>query len=221
MGNVSDDAYGNQTQAVLLSYLGGIVDGEGHIGMSKIKGHKTVKHYGNQSACYSVRIAVGMVDPRVPELLHKTFGGSCTEERVPDRRSMWRWSVGSRKKALTVLSALHPYLIVKRRQAEVLMDYCSICPAHRRNYGGTRGGSMTIITEQEILRREEAWQTLRKLNATGAAATTNQEDTREGEVMAWTPNGVNEPRKRKPERRAEMTVRLTLFDFADGEDDDE
>lgn len=151
---------GNPRQATLC-YVAGIIDGEGTIRIHKTKPYKK---NGNKNYTYSAGIGVGMVEKIIPELLKETFGGSIHEECVPERRSIWRWQVSGRMSVYKILEELAPYLIVKREQALAVMEFCIDWHTPFSRQEG--------LSIQELQRREEAYQNVRKLNAVGAAATT-------------------------------------------------
>ncbi len=164
--------YDNPQQAALLGYLAGIIDGEGTLRINKTTSASSLAHRKatELGAIYSPVIGVGMVDRRVPELLAEHLGGSVREERVRNgqRRSIWRWTITSRPKAIAVLQLLTPLLIVKREQAELLLDFC----LKGEGFKGGSGENRLRITPDELQRREDAYLTMRKLNTVGAAATT-------------------------------------------------
>lgn len=163
-------SYDNPQEAALLGYLAGIIDGEGCIRINKITSQRSLKQRQAESlgAIYAPTIAVGMVIKEIPELLAEHLGGSVREERVPDRRSIWRWTITSRPGAIQVLTKLTPLLIAKRKQAELLLDFC-----HKREQStGGRGKGRLRMSSQELQRREDAYLAMRKLNAVGALATT-------------------------------------------------
>jgi hypothetical protein len=162
---------GNPRQATLC-YIAGIIDGEGWIGIHKAKPYAKNK---DKNYVYSARIGVGMVTKEILVLLQECFGGNMHEECVPGRRSIWRWQVTGRMMIYKILEELTPYLIVKRKQAEVVMAFCK---DWHTPYSKQRG-----LTSQELLRREEAYLLMRKLNSVGAAATTKRVNTREGEAI--------------------------------------
>jgi hypothetical protein len=165
---------GNPREAVLLSYIAGILDGEGAIGIKRYRptGRK-------RTVCYFAYICCGMIDKQIPLLLQETFGGSCREECVQRQRSIWRWDINGRLRIIAVLEALLPYLRVKREQAETLLHYCYTTDAQRKK----NGREFAMVSDEELLRREEAYLELRKLKSAGAPATTKQVGTREGEAI--------------------------------------
>ena len=162
---------GNPRQAT-LAYIAGIIDGEGTIRIHKSKPYAKNKQ---KNYTYSAGIGVGMVEKRIPLLLQEIFGGALSEECVPDRRSIWRWQVSGRMSVFKILEELASYLILKQEHAYAVMEFCEDWHTPFSRQQG--------LSVQELQRREEAYQKLRKLNAVGAAATTKQESTREGEAI--------------------------------------
>jgi len=68
-----------------------------------------------------------------------------------------------------------PFLIAKKEQAITLLDFLQNWENPVNNKLG--------ISPQELQRREEAYQKMRKLNAVGAAATTNSRSSGDAEVI--------------------------------------
>ena len=171
--NVFAVVHGNPRQAALWAYIAGIIDGEGSIRINK-----AMKPYnGMKNPSYNAQINIGMVNKEIPDLLKETFNGqgNVREERVSGMRSIWRYSLTGRSKMIAVLNNLLPYLIIKKEHAKTVIDFCKNWETPRvRQYG---------IDPQELQRREDAFQKMRKLNAVGAAATTKRFSTREGEAI--------------------------------------
>lgn len=104
---------------VILSYVAGIIDGEGTIGISMTK-----PYYGRISPSFKIYCAVVMTDPIVPYLLYGMFGGSI--HTYPGRQiqhkatTHWR---SSGKIAVEVCEMTLPYLKVKHQQAQLIIDF--------------------------------------------------------------------------------------------------
>ena len=162
---------GNPTQAVLFAYIAGIIDGEGTIRLQKTKPKV------NWNYAYYLQMSCGMVTKEIPDLLCSALGGSVREERVAERRSIWRWSLTGRFQIYAALKILQPLLRVKREHAKVAMEFCEKWKNPVRNY------QMWIVDNQQIQWREEMYQKMRELNAVGAGATTKRVGTRECEAI--------------------------------------
>jgi len=101
-----------------LAYAAGIIDGEGSIIIGKGK-QPVGKGYS-----YEVLVSVHMMDGYVPKFLSECFGGKVKKSRVKHQNKKGDYAYyyhanGSRAKVL--LSLIHPYLLIKRRQAEIAM----------------------------------------------------------------------------------------------------
>lgn len=165
----------NPTQAVLYAYLAGIIDGEGSITIRKVTSKKTLALTKRKSPWYHPAVSLGMMWEGIPALLYDTFGGSCYTERAPSHRTLYRWALMGNKQIVPVLKALLPYLRVKQEQALMLLEFLAGWVDLR-----TVKGEAKI---EELQRREDLYQQMRKLNAVGAAATTKRDDIREDEAI--------------------------------------
>ena len=89
------------------AYAAGLLDGEGCISV-----------YGRGQL--QVRIKVG--DLESLDLLASKFGGGLYEAPAPSGRPMWTWNL-SGVESQDFLRCVLPYLIVKRSQARLALDY--------------------------------------------------------------------------------------------------
>ncbi len=170
---------GNQKQAVLWAYLAGLIDGEGSFVIQKTEAQKIPKSCNSKSTKYLGYFCIGMVDKAPLDLIRDTIGyGKVYEERVPNRRSIWRIRFAGRLKLMPFIKELIPYLIVKKKQAELMLDFCEKWVTTRNHLG-----QKIVTSSEELQRREDAYQKMRKLNAVGAAATTKPFCTRECEAI--------------------------------------
>lgn len=158
----------NPQQAVLYAYLAGIIDGEGCISMNKYSPtldcfkNKNLKY---KNPKYSTYLSIGMSCEEIVRMIAKEFDSSSVRiERVPNRKPIYRCKISGRKSIIKNLPKFMPYLIEKKAQAEIAMDFCTgfITPINRK-----KG-----LSEEELQRREELYCKIRKLNRSGAAATT-------------------------------------------------
>ena len=114
-----------KTKKELYAYLAGLIDGEGTICISKSR--KPPKTFRNPLYCETVSIR--MVNPLALKLCYEIFGGSFL--RDTDSRCQWGKSFttnklfswrASHKKIEKVLTKLLPYLIIKKRRAEIVLE---------------------------------------------------------------------------------------------------
>jgi hypothetical protein len=165
--------YDNPTQAALIPYIAGIIDGEGTIRISKSK----IRRSWNFT--YNSMMSCGMSDERVPKLLCKILGGSVREERVANLKwkSIWRWNLTGRVQTYAALKMIQPFLIVKQEQAALMISFCEGFEKAKRYH------HLWIINDKQLQWREDMYLQMRKLNAVGAGATTKRVGIREDEAI--------------------------------------
>lgn len=134
----------------ILAYLAGIVDGEGYIG---IKRSATPKHQVSPRFCE--RIQVRMIHEDSIKLLHETLGGNYYRERMGQRRGrpLFCWQA-SDAQAANVLTALLPYLRIKRENAMAALEMRkskSDPLARKRGSPAKRVMDPTVIAHRQTL----------------------------------------------------------------------
>ena len=94
-----------------LSYLAGLIDGEGHIGIHS-NGRKTPTSRLRRRFV----IEVGMTSETVIDWLHANFGGSKRRLRKnnPKWKQQWRWRVQG-PEAVVLYRRLQPLLKIKNK----------------------------------------------------------------------------------------------------------
>ncbi len=102
----------------MLAYLAGVLDSDGTIGVKRNTYSMRVTGDSTQPT-YSERIHIRQVTREAVDLFATTFGGNVTPEDPSAKRGrpLWKWGQTDMKAAAT-LTALLPYLRIKRRQAE-------------------------------------------------------------------------------------------------------
>lgn len=164
---------GNPQQALRYAYVAGLIDGEGSFCMCKSVG-KASRAQGRTSPIYNCRIRIGMVSKIAVQYVANTFPGmgAFYNEGVrkdrPNHQVMYRWEVSNRKHVCQIIDALIPYLVIKREQAYLLLEFCHEWKDDRVKHENTRRTS-----PKELQRREDFYLRMKKLNVVGAAATTN------------------------------------------------
>ena len=125
-------------QRHLLSYLGGVFDGEGCVAIHK-NGNQHLGHPG-----YTARITVAMADGIIPMLFRNTFGGTLrkrTKQKEHWKTIYW-WTIGGLN-SLPALKDLLPFVIIKRPQIEVAIHLLETM---------RRSGSKGLSDEESALR---------------------------------------------------------------------
>lgn len=99
-------------------YLAGFVDGEGHIGIKK-----HTRFLRSKSECYYERISVANTNKEIIDIFKKEFGGYVYHHKPSklSNNSYWSWEV-TNKQARIMLEKIYPYLIVKKIEADVVME---------------------------------------------------------------------------------------------------
>jgi len=99
-----------------LAYMAGIVDGEGCIRFS----HRIYKK--TKSISYLPKIDICNTQEVLPRRFQFAFGGGVYKERKREGcKVSWRWVVQG-EVAYVCAKALLPYLVIKRAQAELIIQ---------------------------------------------------------------------------------------------------
>jgi hypothetical protein len=108
---------GAYMRQAILSYLAGVMDSDGTIGIKKLTYSMRVVKDSTQ-ATYSERIHIRQVERAAIDLLSETFGGNVGIEdpHAKRGRALFRWGLTD-KKAVAALKAMLPYLRIKHAQA--------------------------------------------------------------------------------------------------------
>lgn len=141
-----------------LAYLAGAVDCDGSINVQR-QHRKRVS--GRKVLALMVRLTFVQVNPDVPRLFERTFGGNVYFYVAPYRertRGWHQWYVGGAA-AANAIRALLPYLVLKKTQAELVLQLWSMLDEQRRLRNGQ---TLTAAQEAERLRLADA---VRALNA--------------------------------------------------------
>lgn len=104
-----------------LSYFAGFFDGEGSVGIYASGQHDCGKPR------YRLTVSVGQSGFNVPKILklfEATFGGSINEGKsgMANGQRAWQWRV-SAVTANEFLLAILPYVVVKRKQVELALEF--------------------------------------------------------------------------------------------------
>lgn len=106
----------------ILAYLAGAIDSDGSISIKKSTYGIRVR--GDMfNATYSERVMLKHVTPQVPQLLKDCFGGNfyLTKPQTENSKPMYSFQCTD-KNASTACQLLLPYLRVKHRQAELVLE---------------------------------------------------------------------------------------------------
>ena len=96
------------------SYVAGFIDGEGTITFARCR-----TRVGNPSL--KPRIIVGQKKPEVLYLIQEKVGGGHVLQQPG---GLFVWQADGLRLHLDLMSRLQPLLIIKKRQAEILVEFC-------------------------------------------------------------------------------------------------
>jgi hypothetical protein len=151
----------DQRQALRLAYIAGLFDGEGSFIFRKSETPNLMKQTKRINPMYYGTIRIGMVEKEALEYIEDMLpGGNLTCEGVRKGREncqiMYRWNINRRQRIIEVIPLLLPYLIIKKQQAQILLDVLSNWEIPYNRKDG--------LSPKELQRRELAWQKMRQLN---------------------------------------------------------
>lgn len=148
----------SQWSATDLAYFAGIIDGEGCFCLHK----SGVRDVFNSS------LSVGNTDPRMIHWIHDRFGGRILRRQFAARtrcKVFYHWRLLARDLE-SVITAVIPYLVVKREQAELMLAYRkTIVPRGR----GERPKNVQVMSSEEVQHRHDLKARLAVLNKRGVA----------------------------------------------------
>ena len=156
----------NQREDVTLAYIAGLIDGEGSIRIQKQseKGwnpkYTPMISFVNTSLEAVKLIANFLGDTRI-------FTHDPSKYGYPNRKICYKTYKAGASSVATLLRKLLPYLRIKRRQAELLIDYAdNFVPASGQGRGVKNGRFIggRRRTPQEDERREKIYQELKALH---------------------------------------------------------
>lgn len=136
----------------LLSYLAGLFDGEGYIGINK--GRRDNGGYPS----YSIAVTVRITEELLARLFHFNFGGSIYYRKYenPNWSPIWSWTI-SGKNAEPFLQDILPYLLLKKPQAELALYFIR----------ETRKGKKGYLLDTEKALREASYILMKGMNKRG------------------------------------------------------
>ena len=105
------------------AYIAGIVDGEGHVSITLYLGHPAIlMHVVNTKRSLTI-------------WLKEKLGGSEFLAHPGDDRlkPRWRWEVRTLR-ARAILKAIHQFLIIKQRHAELVDAFYAALPVYRHTH---------------------------------------------------------------------------------------
>jgi len=137
------------------SYLAGYIDGEGYLGIIP-NCHKS---------SYTAKLKIASVDKEIIDWLKDSYGGSIWKRKFHNNsKDAYNWTLEG-KNLLPFLEKVRPYLKLKKKQADLLIQKEKIKrDIHKYNKGARNG----IVYSKEIKEKiDYFYKEIRKLNHRG------------------------------------------------------
>jgi len=131
------------------AYIAGIVDGEGTLSLSLSMPKRGGYHFG-------VRVCVTNTNTSLLKYLKKRVGGSI--QKKPSYKGLlpcYRWQICHRGEVRQFLQLIYPYLIIKKRHAEIIMEFLDDFVTLQKK--------SDEIKQEEIGRRVALWAEIKSL----------------------------------------------------------
>lgn len=131
-------------EEILMSYIAGLMDGDGSFSLQKLKN-------ASKSPLYFPVLQFGFQKKHITDILINMFGGSVfeidpkTNKRY--KQSFFLWRLRSVKNVVPCLEKLIKYLVLKKDRAQFLLDFC-------KNFTFIRGYE---VKNEILLEREKAY----------------------------------------------------------------
>jgi len=133
--------------------LAGLFDGDGSIGIRKTTWQRL------RSPGYQLQVYVDNTDKAIVEWVHNEFGGCLSVRKRGRWKDIWRCMLVS-KQAAKLLETILAYLRVKKRQAEIGLEF-------QRGVGKFTTGYHHPLPREEVERRERLFREMRALTKRG------------------------------------------------------
>lgn len=136
-------------EEILMSYLAGIMDGDGSFSLQKLK-------HVSKSSLYFPVLQLGMQNENILKMFTEKFGGSYHLRKNDARYNFpfYTWRLRSIKNVIPCLQKLIKYLVLKKERAQFLLDFCL-------NFKFIRGYA---ISKDVLIEREKAYLKMGKFN---------------------------------------------------------
>jgi hypothetical protein len=124
-----------------LAYFAGIIDGEGCISLCTSK-----KNVNNR---YGTQVFIGNTDERLIQWIHSRFGGTLgfRKRLKPNQKDLWTVNF-SGVTVEPILAAVLPYLVLKREQAALMLEFRKTV----REVGANTANSPAAIEQRAAIR---------------------------------------------------------------------
>ena len=151
------------------AYVAGVIDSDGYIGLVRRRENRR-KQYTEQ---YVPIVKVTQAKPQAVEFIKNHFGGNngIINPQSDKRKPLYRWEFSSIEKTKNFLEIIEPYLKIKKKQAQLVIEFCSVREKAIQNKSVLRddqgkfrkGSSKNTYTGIE----KQLWKQVLRLNQTG------------------------------------------------------
>lgn len=149
-----------------IAYASGLVDGEGYIGIIKGSPRKDRKERCHR---FEARLLITNTNSEVISWLVSNFGGTVSIKKRYSKKhkNALVWAL-TNNKLYPFLKSIHPYLIIKKKQAEIVLNFLDKKIDSR--IGKNR------VTDIELAFRTDSYEKLLDLNHRGPSPATTERD---------------------------------------------
>lgn len=144
------------------AYAAGVIDSDGCIRVVK----DNRRDIRNQNASYYPAVLVSQADGEAIQFLQKKWGGCIHKSAQARGRELFifRWAV-SWKKAEDFLVDIQPYLLIKKRQADLALEIrpSVVRTGDLRIQARRADGTTMPLPQEEIKRREEIFVQIKEM----------------------------------------------------------
>ena len=144
---------------VPLEYLAGFVDGEGYLGLAKVRRR-------NRTHEYCLRVSIYNSNLAILKEIQRTIGG--TMSAVGQQKPAWKPSyalIWTNAAAAGVIRRIGPFLCVKSQQSAALLAFDDHIRAGHRHRN--RAGHLLALSAREVEFREGFYRRMKRLNRKG------------------------------------------------------
>ena len=147
------------------AYIAGFFDGEGCLSYYKMKSKSSIRGWTFVGCAYMTNTHLETIIA-----LKTMIGFGCVRKRnvysySGNRKETWNISFSPRQLNV-LLKAIYPYLITKKQQARIMLDYLATLKWGR--------GANNPLSEKEITYREELFVVFKRLNRRGVQNKTDE-----------------------------------------------
>ena len=134
-----------------LGYIAGMLDGEGCISIMRRKQKRSYGRGVYTDYSIHVTVATGTVMPTLQWIQARTGGTIYTQKMRGNRKDGHRLTIYKRDEALKFLRIISPYLLTKKVQAEVAMEFLGLCSSFNPERRATLHMTMMGLNKRGIV----------------------------------------------------------------------